>query len=154
MQITNLKKWLIILSTALWCVIAVLGWKNENYLICLVLSVIIMGCYLILGSANKGIISKKFFIYPLLTWAVVWTAAFCLAAYFADVYAGVKPPLVFGLHPALACIIGGFWFGGLLTILLGWHLHKDEWMSPDDWDAFVQEIQKLDEQAKKGGTQS
>ena len=153
MEITKWKKWLIILSTLLWCVVTVLGWKDENYLICLVLSVFIMGSYLILGSANKGVLKKRFFIYPILVWAVVWIVAFVFAAYFSELYAGVTPPLIFGLHPSLACIMGGFWMGGLLTILLGWRLNKDELMSSDDWDEFVKKIQDLKKQEEKGGAE-
>lgn len=149
MQITHLKKHLIIISTILWCAVTVLGWKNENYLICLVLSVFIMGCYLMLGAANKGILSKKIFFYPILVWEVVWIATFVFAAYFADLYAGVVPPLILGLHPSLACIIGGFWFGGLLTILMGWRINKNDWMSSDDWDKFVEKIKELDMQEQK-----
>ena len=149
MQITDLKKYLVILSTILWCAITVLGWKNENYLICLILSVFIMGCYLMLGAANKGVLKQRFFIYPILSWAVVWIAAFVCAAYFADSYAGVVPPLILGLHPSLACIVGGFWFGGLLTLLLGWRVNKSDWMSSEDWDEFVSLIKELDVQEQK-----
>lgn len=151
MQNTKWKEWLIIISTILWCVITVLGWKNENYVICLVLSVIMMGAYLMLGAAKNNMLSKKMFIYPILIWAVVWIASFVLAAYYGDLYAGVTPPLILGLHPSLACTMIGFWMGGLLTILLGWRINKDEWLSADDWERFVNRIKELDSQEKEGG---
>lgn len=147
MRVDNKRTAFMIITTILWCVATVLAWNNDNYVICLVIGVVIMGIYYILGTANQGYITKGFLFYPIGCWAVIWAAAFILADYFSTAYAGVVPPFkVLGMHPSLACIVFGFWMGGVVTVLPGFVLKKDNWMSHKDWDNFLAKVKEIDDE--------
>ena len=151
MDMRKLRGPIIIVTTILWAVTTVLGWNSNNYWICLVLSVFIMGGYVMIGTANKGKLHQSFFLYPILPFMIVWGASFVLAHYFSVIYAGVVPPLILGFHPSLFCIIAGYWMGGLFTLLVGFVTKRDCWMSAQDWEDYKNTIQALNAKMKKEG---
>lgn len=145
MNISNQKTPIMLLISALWIICVVLG-TTGHFVLGMVLSVPLMGLHFILGVAKKGVVSKKFLIYPLLVWAVLFAVSFILCGYYADAFAGVMPSFtVFGLHPSFAPVIFGYWLGGLLTISLGYYLFQDEWLSQKDWDEFCENAKKIKE---------
>lgn len=145
MNISNLKTPIMLLISALWIILLVLA-GTGHFVAGMVLSVPLMGLHFILGIAKKGVISKKFLIYPLLVWAILFIVSFILCGYYADAFAGVLPSFtVFGMHPSFAPVIIGYWLGGLLTISLGYYLLQDEWLSQKDWDEFCEEAKKIKE---------
>ena len=91
-----------VLIAVLWLVIIALGTMG-HFVIGMVLGVALMFLHMLLGVAKGGVVSKKFLIYPMLIWAVLWVISFILSGYYADLYAGVMPSFtVFGLHPSFA----------------------------------------------------
>ncbi|WP_130805626.1 hypothetical protein [Senegalia massiliensis] len=141
---------IIILTTILWTVINVLGWSG-NHMLGLYLGVILMLLYMVLGVANKGVVSKKFLFYPLAAWSITWIIGFFLANYYGIKFAGAMPSFtILGFHPSFAPVVFLYWIGGMLTLTLGFMFFKDEWMSDKDWNDFKEKIRVIKEQEKKG----
>lgn len=140
MNITKYKSAIMILIAVLWLLCMILGWTN-NYVIAMCLGVILMFLHMMIGTAKNGIISKKFFIYPIVLWAVLWIIAFVLAEHYSVQFAGRMPDFtILGFHPSFAMTILPYWFGGMLTLNLGLYLFKDEWLSQKDWDDFKKRV--------------
>lgn len=140
---------LIIITTALWVAINISGWTG-NHMIGMYLSVILMLSYMIIGVAKKGVVSKKFILYPLLIWAIAWIASFSLAEYYSLKFAGALPSFtILGFHPSFAPVIFLYWIGGMLTLTLGFIYFKDEWMSEKDWDEFKHKIEAIKEEERR-----
>jgi len=136
MDISKNKDLIWILIAVLWIVVMVLGTMG-HFVIGMVLSVPLMLLHMMLGVAKGGVVSKKFLIYPLLIWAVLWIVSFILSGYYADVFAGTMPTFtVFGLHPSFAPTIFLYWIGGQLTLNLGMYLFQNDWLSEKEWDDF------------------
>ena len=135
----NIKKhstliWVLI--AVLWVAVMVLG-TTGHFVIGMVLSVPLMLLHMMLGVAKGGVVSKKFFFYPLVIWAILWIASFILSGYYADLFAGTVPTFtVLGLHPSFAPTIFLYWIGGQLTLNLGHHLFCEEWLTEKEWDDF------------------
>ena len=143
MNMRKLRDPIIIVTTILWGLTTVLGWNNENYWICLLLCVPIIGGYASIGASNGGTLNKSFFMYPILPFMIVWALSFVGAHYYAVKYMGAVPPLILGFHPSLFCIVVGFWMGGLLTLLVGFVTKHDMWMSRQNWEDYKKAIQAL-----------
>ena len=136
MDISKKKDLIWILIAVLWIVVMVLGTMG-HFVIGMVLSVPLMLLHMMLGVAKGGVVSKKFLIYPLLIWAVLWIVSFILSGYYADVFAGTVPSFtVLGLHPSFAPTIFLYWIGGQLTLNLGMYLCQNDWLSEKEWDDF------------------
>lgn len=145
MNITKWKTPIWILIAVLWLVCIVLG-TNGQFVAGMVVSVPLMLLHFMLGVAKKGIVSKKFLVYPLGIWAVIYIIGFILCGHYADVFAGMMPSFtVFGIHPSFAPVIFIYWIGGLLTLSLGYYLFQDEWLSKEDWDEFCEKAKKIKE---------
>ena len=145
MDIKNSKTTIWVLIAALWIAVIVLGTLG-HFVIGMVLGVPLMFLHMMLGIAKEGVVSKKFLIYPMLIWAVLWIVSFILSGYFADLFAGVMPSFtVFGLHPSFAPTIFLYWIGGQLTLNLGFYLLQDEWLSEKDWEDFCAKAKKIKE---------
>lgn len=134
-----------VLIAVLWIAVMVLGTMG-HFVIGMVLSVPLMLLHMMLGVAKGGVVSKKFFVYPLLIWAVLWAVSFILSGYYADLFAGMMPTFtVFGLHPSFAPTIFLYWIGGQLTLNLGMYLLQDEWLSEKEWNDFCAKAKKIKE---------
>lgn len=144
MKITDkMQSVLIVVSTILWVVCCVLAW-NELFIEAIWSGIVIMMIYLCLGSSKKGVLSKKFFLYPIVTWAVLWAVGFWAAQYFAVMFLGVEPTFtILGMHPSFAMVVFCYWIGGVVTIALGFMVLRKEWLSPDEWDRFKTKIASL-----------
>ena len=144
----NIKKnqttiWILI--AALWIAVIVLGTLG-HFVVGMVLGVGLMFLHMMLGIAKNGVVSKKFLIYPMVIWAILWAVSFILSGYYADLFAGVMPTFtVMGLHPSFAPTIFLYWIGGQLTLNLGFYLLQDEWLSEKDWDEFCAKAKKIKE---------
>lgn len=136
----------ILLIGALWVVITALGLLG-SWFPALLLSVVLMAAHLVLGSAHNGRIRLAFLIHPILTWATVWVVSFVLAEFFARTFAGVRPDFtILGLHPSFACIVFGFWLGGVATLTVGFSRRRTLWMTDEQWDEFTDEVARLNEE--------
>lgn len=145
MDIRNSKTTVWVLIAALWAAIIVLGTKG-HFVTGMILAVPLMFLHMLLGIAKGGHVSKKFLIYPMLIWAMLWIASFILSDYFADLFAGIMPEFtVFGLHPSFAPTIFLYWIGGQLTLNLGFYLLQDEWLSEKDWNDFCEKAKRIKE---------
>lgn len=148
----NIKKH----TTLIWVLIAIL-WiacivtgTTGHFVLGMVLGVPLMLLHMMLGSAKGGVVSKKFFLYPMLIWAVLWIVSFILSGYWADAFSGVMPSFtIFGIHPSFAPTIFLYWIGGQLTINLGFYLFQDEWLTNDEWDAFCKKAKAIKEKNSK-----
>ncbi len=139
----------VLITTALWVIITVLGWKGQH-MAGMYLGLVMMLLYMILGVSKQGVVSKKLLFYPLISWGLVWAISFFLADFYALKYAGVMPDFtIMGFHPSFAPIIFLYWIGGMLTLTLGFVVLKDEWMSEEDWDNFKVKIEGLKEEEKR-----
>ena len=147
----NIKKnasliWVLI--AVLWIACIVLGTKGQ-FVLAMVLGVVLMFLHMMLGMAKGGVLSKKFLVYPMLIWAVLWIVSFILSGHYATAFAGVMPSFtVFGLHPSFAPTIFLYWIGGQLTLNLGFYLLQDEWLSKKEWEEFCAKANKIKEGAK------
>ena len=143
-------------QTAIWVLIVVL-WiaciitgTTGHFVVGMVLGVPLMLLHMMLGVAKGGIISKKFLMYPLLVWAILWIISFILSGYFGDMFAGVMPTFtILGFHPSFAPTIFLYWIGGQLTLNLGFYLLQDEWLSEKDWTDFCKKVQSIKEKEGK-----
>ncbi|MEG1773876.1 MAG: hypothetical protein RR320_03365 [Oscillospiraceae bacterium] len=134
-----------ILIAALW-IACILAGTMGHFVIGMCLGVVLMFLHMILGVAKNGIVSKKFLFYPLGIWAILWLASFTLSGYFGNLFEGIPPTFtVLGFHPSFAPTIFLYWIGGQLTLNLGFHLFKDEWLSQKDWDDFCANVKQLEE---------
>ncbi|HCX03627.1 MAG TPA: hypothetical protein DHM42_04005 [Clostridiales bacterium] len=153
MDIQGKRTPIIIAIALLWAAITVLGWY-EMYMPGLFLGVILMFLHMVLGVSIKNKVSKKFLIYPLLPWAVIWAVSFYLSDIHSKMFAGVMPDFtILGFHPSFSWTVILYWIGGVLTLTLGFVALKDEWLSEKDWEEFKGKVQKIDER-QKGGQQS
>ncbi len=143
MNIKNKETALWVLIAILWIVIIVLG-TTGHFVVGMCLGVALMFLHMLLGSAKKGIVSKKFLVYPLLIWAALWLLSFILSAYFGNMFNGVMPDFTFlGLHPSFAPTVFLYWIGGQLTVNLGLYLLQDEWLSEAEWEEFCRKVDDL-----------
>lgn len=147
----NIKKnatliWVMI--AVLWIACIVLGTIGQ-FVIAMCLGVVLMFLHMMLGMAKGGVVSKKFLIYPMVIWAVLWLVSFVLSGHFATEFAGVMPSFtVLGLHPSFAPTIFLYWIGGQLTLNLGFYLLQDEWLSQKEWDDFCAKAKEIKEGVK------
>ena len=147
----NIKKnatliWVMI--AVLWIACIVLGTIGQ-FVIAMCLGVVLMFLHMMLGMAKGGVVSKKFLIYPMVIWAVLWLVSFVLSGHFATEFAGVTPSFtVLGLHPSFAPTIFLYWIGGQLTLNLGFYLLQDEWLSQKEWDEFCTKAKEIKEGVK------
>ncbi|WMI80080.1 hypothetical protein [Anaerotignum sp. MB30-C6] len=151
MKITDkMQSTLIIVSTILWVVCCILAW-NERFIEAIWSGILIMAIYLCLGSSKKGVLSKKFFCYPILIWAVLWAVGFWAAQHFAVMFLDIQPTFtILGMHPSFAMVVFCYWFGGVVTISLGFMLLRKEWLSPDEWDDFKKKIEQMKKKQSAG----
>jgi len=140
---------LMMVIAVLWIFITALGWTG-HWLIGMYLSLILMFIHMILGSAKKGIVDKKFVFYPLFIWLVLWAVSFHLSNYYGLIFKGTMPTFtILGFHPSFAWTIFTYWIGGVLTLSIGYYLYKDLWLSDKEWSQFLSEIERLNKE--KGG---
>ena len=140
MHLSRERTGMLVMIAVLWLVIMFLGWQGQ-FVAAMVLGVILMLLHMMLGVAHKGKLSKKFFIYPLLSWSVLWILSFILSKVFSDKFAGMMPTFtVTGLHPSFAPTFYLYWFGGMLTLSLGMYILQDHWLSQEQWAEFVREV--------------
>ncbi|PKL24334.1 MAG: hypothetical protein CVV47_11360 [Spirochaetae bacterium HGW-Spirochaetae-3] len=133
----------------MWLAILYMGWKGV-WLPAMVLSVFLMLAHMVMGAMHNGKLNKKFFVYPLLAWAVLWIASFLLSAYYADAFRGQVPTFtILGFHPSFAWTILTYWIGGILTLSVGLYACKDNWLSESDWETFKKEIAEIKAQGGK-----
>ena len=145
MDISKKKDLINILIAVLWVVIIYLGTVG-HFVIGMCLGVVLMFLHMMLGIAKNGKVSRKFLIYPMVIWAILWLASFILSGYYSDLFAGVMPSFtVFGLHPSFAPTVFLYWIGGQLTLNLGFYLFQDEWLSEKDWEDFCDKVKGMKE---------
>ncbi|WP_352419249.1 hypothetical protein [Proteiniborus sp.] len=152
MNLNGKTTFFMILMAILWVLIVLMGWKGI-WFPSMFLSLIIIGIHMMLGSAKKGILSKKLFVYPILSWFIVWALSFGLSKYHADMFAGRMPDFtILGFHPSFAWTIILYFIGGVLTISVGYRVLADEWLTKKEWEEFKDNIKKLNEE--RGGEYS
>jgi len=148
MNIGKYRTHVVLAMTVLWVAITLCGWFGKWY-VGLFLSVLLMLLHMMLGAAQKGILSKKLLMYPLLTWALVWGGGFYMAKLNSDAFMNIPPSYtILGFHPSFAWIILCYWIGGVLTLTLGLVKYKDLWLSDTDWDDFIKTVKHLNEGGK------
>ncbi|MBR0093505.1 MAG: hypothetical protein IJP92_17600 [Lachnospiraceae bacterium] len=146
MDITKYKTLFAVLIAALWIACIVLG-TTGHFVIAMCLGVPLMMLHILLGVARNGKIPMRFFIYPILIWAVLWVVSFILSGYYADMFAGQEPAFtVLGLHPSFAPTVFLYWIGGQLTLNLGLYLRQDDWLSEKDWEEFCEKVHNMKEE--------
>jgi hypothetical protein len=147
MDIANKRSAIMVVIALLWLTITVLGWKNL-FLPAMILGVILMFLHMYLGAARKGKVSAKFFLYPLLTWAILWILSFSLSKYYSDAFAGQMPSFtILGFHPSFAWTVLTYWIGGMFSLTAGFLVMKNEWLSDEDWDEFLLKVHRNKEAA-------
>ncbi|MTI69109.1 MAG: hypothetical protein FH751_02490 [Firmicutes bacterium] len=143
MDIGKKSTGIILIITSLWVFITICGW-NGNWFVGLISSVVLMLLYMMLGASKNGKLSKKLFMYPLLSWGVLWIVGFYFSKYYADVFAGKMPNFsILGFHPSFAFTILTYWIGGVLTLTVGLNIFTDHWLSDEDWDNFKEKIKAI-----------
>lgn len=145
MNIGKFRTHIVLLMAILWVSVTLCGWFGKWYL-GLFLSVLLMLIHMVLGTSSKGITHKKLLIYPLLSWAILWSFGFYMAKLASDAFMGQAPDYtILGFHPSFAWIVICYWVGGVLTLTLGLIKYKDLWLSDADWDAFKARMKELNE---------
>jgi hypothetical protein len=142
MNLAKNRTAMIVLIAILWLACMFLGWK-DLFIPAMCLGVLLMLLHMLLGTAKDGVVSKKFFVYPLGIWAILWIASFICSKYFSDLFAGVIPSFtIMGFHPSFAFTVWFYWIGGMLTLSLGLVLYIDEWLSEKEWQDFISRVHK------------
>lgn len=118
----------------------------DKYIIAFMLSIILMLLHLIMGSSHDDKIEKRYLMYPLLSWALVWAIGFYLA--YANDLSGSKE-LFFGFNASFGPVVYFYWIGGVLTLTLGYFFNKKAWLNDKQWEEFLEESKKFKEE--KGG---
>lgn len=148
MDIRKHRTLIWILIAILWIFCIVMG-TIGHFVIAMVAGVVLMFLHMLVSIAKGGIVSKKFLIYPMLIWAVLWIVSFILSGYWADAFMGTMPSFtILGFHPSFAPTIFLYWIGGQLTLNLGFFLLQDEWLSQKEWDEFCAKANKIKEGVK------
>jgi len=141
---------LVLLIGVLWVIITIFGLVGW-WFPALLLSVVLMAAHLVLGAAHDGRIRLDLLFHPILTWAALWLASFWLAEVFARADAGSAPPFtLLGLSPSFACIVLGYWVGGVVTLTLGFFARRRLWMTDEQWVEFSREVARLNESSGAG----
>jgi len=134
---------LILMIGSLWLAVTVLG-LSGLWFEALLSSVPLMAAHVILGSAHEGRLPVALLIHPIGTWVGVWLVSFALAEYFARSFAGSAPDFtILGLHPSFACIVFGYWLGGVATLTVGFSRRRKLWMTDEQWNDFTARIARL-----------
>ena len=145
MNISNKKTPIMITIAILWIACIYTGTIGK-FVLGMCLGVVLMFLHMLLGVAKNGVVSKKFLLYPLTIWGIMWLVGFAMSGYYATMFDGIMPTFtIFGLHPSFAPTIFLYWIGGQLTLNLGLYLLQDEWLSQADWDAFCTKVNSIKE---------
>ncbi len=146
MDISKSKTPIIVLIAVLWIACIVTGTMG-HFVVGMCLGVVLMFLHMLLGVAKDGKVSKKFLVYPILIWAVLWLVSFILSGHYGSLFAGAAPTFtVLGFHPSFAPTIFLYWIGGQLTLNLGFYLLQDEWLSQKDWEDFCKKVHAMKEE--------
>lgn len=99
------------------------------------------GIYFVLGTTTGDRIgSWAPLAYPIAALVLLWCVAFTIA------YAtrGERTDLVLGMHTGMLSSLLLFWIGAMLTSTLGYHLHFDRHILPEEsWTRFMAEVARL-----------
>ena len=90
MDISKKKTLILVLISILWLACIILG-TTGKFVLGMVVAVPLIGLHFLLGVAKKGIVSKKFLLYPILIWTALYIVAFILCGVYADKFAGMMP---------------------------------------------------------------
>lgn len=148
LNIKNKNTFLMVLSAVLWLIITIMGWTGL-WFPAMFLGLALMFIYMLLGSAKEGEVKIEFLKYPIIPFIVLWTISFSLSYYWGK----VKIPTftVAGLDPSFAVTFFLYFIGGIITLTIGLKTKSDYWLSDQDWDDFLQKIDKLEKEKLKGG---
>ncbi|GAB6107381.1 hypothetical protein [Fusibacter bizertensis] len=147
---SNNNSAIIIITGALWGVITLMAWYGYWFQ-GIFISFIMMLLYLVAGAKHHGKLDKKFLVFPIFTWFVLWMISFWLVGYYSDMFRdGVPTFTLLGFHPSFAWLFIA-WVGSVLTLALGFYLLRDKWLSEEDWKAYQEKIKQLNQDLKKGG---
>lgn len=136
---------MFILIGLLWLAVWVLA-IMDKFIIAFMLSIILMLLHLIIGSAHNEVIKKKYLLYPLIAWAVVWAIGFYLA-YYNNLHETQN--LFLGFNSSFGPVVYFYWIGGVLTLTLGYYFNKNAWLNDEEWEEFVEKTKRI-KQAKEG----
>lgn len=130
----------------LWLAIMFMGWQGI-WFPAMLLSLVLMFLHMLLGISKKGVVDKKFLLYPLLSWLVIWAGSFSLSLYFADLFAGKEPAFtILGFHPSFFWTVLLYWLGGVATLTFGFLFRKDNWLSKEEWNSFKEKIEAIEQE--------
>ena len=105
MDISKQKTPIVVAIAVLWLVCVMLG-STGHFVWDMVLGVPLIGLHFMLGVARQGVVSRRFFRFCIIPWAVLMAATFILCGYYADLFKGVHKVLLKTVE-----IIRGFYFG-------------------------------------------
>ncbi|GAU78343.1 hypothetical protein [Fusibacter sp. 3D3] len=145
MEIGKNRTGIVLAITVLWVLITICGWTGR-WFEGLLMGVLLMLLHMMMGAAQNGKLDRKLFMYPLLTWFVVWIAGFFFSKYYSDLFLNMAPTFkILGFHPSFAAIILAYWIGGVLTLTLGLVKFDALWLSDENWDAFKRKMDQLNQ---------
>ena len=151
-NIEDKKTTLMVITALAWILITILGWLDIWYP-AMLLGVLLMVIYMILGCSKKGAVSTEFFKFPIVVFAALWVVAFTLIYYWDTAYAGIIPDFtILGMHPSFAAQVILYWIGGFVILAFGFSSRSNLWLTREEWDKFLEEIES--EKDSKGGTES
>lgn len=144
MNIESKTTALMVLTAVLWLLIWIFGWLNI-WFPGFYFGLALMFIYMTLGVAKEKKVNKKILLFPLISFVIIWGISFALSYYYGNMFAGVQPEFTFlGLHPSFAPTVFLYWFGGIITLTFGFMKIKDSWLTEEDWNNFVKNINKID----------
>lgn len=138
----------MVIIALLWIIIMIFG-VTGNGGIGLYFTVALTCAYAVLGTVQKGNISKKLLIYPIGVWALAQVICIIGMNYYEALFRGIRPTFtILGMHPSYAFVVIFFWLAGVATWSVGLWIYRKEWLSASVWDDFINEIKTID--AKEG----
>ena len=145
---------LVTASAVIWLVMVGLA-SNGHWLAALYVLLGLLLIYGLLGSMHMGRFDLRLLAFPTLVWLVLWAGAFAIGNHYAEAFAGRPPEFtILGFHPSFAAIVALFWVVPTLLMGFGFEAVKDRWLSRQQWDDFVSQIEKLTKEQEKDGDQA
>jgi hypothetical protein len=142
----------MIIITALWIVVVVLGATGLGF-VSIYFALALLAVHFFVGLRQDDRINRKFILYPFASWLILYIIAFVGMRHYAVLFADSYPTFsIMGMHPSFFFMVGPYWLGGVLTVMVGLYALRKEWLSSERWEAYLEKIKQLDKDEKKEST--
>lgn len=95
------------------------------------------------GASHKGGIDRRFFIYPIMIWFILYFVAMYGMQYFYFSLGDEVPPfLILGQHPSGFFMQTIYWIGSVIVVTGGLLIGNKYFLPKQDWDEFLDMVKE------------